>query len=309
MSPAASRAAPSCPSTQCSWSVQRASRSSTTRSASGVVAASRVARSAAGPRCWATAAGSCPSGRVAVVGRARRRWRPAARRHAARPGDRRGRGRTRPRFPARPAGRRGCRGPRPGRRQRGAAGGGAGVAAGAGGGDRDRVQRAFDQHRPGPAGQRPPYRLGPQAVEHLPLPVQRGGRAVEVARGVLGLGQRPAEEADDALPARVADREHQPVAEPVHHAAAAGGQADTGVEQLGVGVAAGAQVVGERGPAGRGVAELVAGDRYCLLTDLPAASGRRPWMPGRASGAAGPRLVRRDLPVWPGDFPTLGAVR
>jgi hypothetical protein len=35
-----------------------------------VVARSRPSRSAPGPRCWARAAGSCPSGRVAVVGQA-----------------------------------------------------------------------------------------------------------------------------------------------------------------------------------------------------------------------------------------------
>src|SRR5450759_1470560 len=143
--------------------------------------------------------------------------------------------------------------------ERGAARGDAGVPPGAGGGDGDGVQRTLDQHRSGTGGQGLPGRLGPQAVEQLALPVQRGGRAVEVLRDVVGLGQRPAEEADDVLPAGVADREHQPVAEPVDDGAAAGAQADAGVQQLGVGVAAGAQVVGQRGPARRGVAELVVG--------------------------------------------------
>jgi len=78
----------------------------------------------------------------------------------------------------------------------------------------------------------------------------------------------------------VADRQHLPVAKPVDDAPAAGGRAYPGGEQLGVGVAAAAQMVDRRGPAGRGVPELIRRDcprRHGPL--LLAATRRRPTMP------------------------------
>ena len=85
------------------------------------------------------------------------------------------------------------------------------------------------------------------AVEHLALLVDRRLGGVEVLRAVVVVEQLAGAEADD-LAAEVADRPHQPAAEAVVDAAVALADEPAG-EQLRVGEALLAQVVGQRVPA------------------------------------------------------------
>jgi len=131
--------------------------------------------------------------------------------------------------------------------------------------DGDRVDAAFDQHRPATSGG-DQVRLLRSSEQVLTLPVQGGCRGVHPLgdRGV-GVGQPTGGEPDDAL---IVDQRHnQPVSQGVDHPRVPAGYGDAGVEQLAVGEPRPARVLheGGRSAAGGGVPELPAspgrGDR------------------------------------------------
>ena len=157
--------------------------------------------------------------------------------------------------------------------ERGAERGDADVVAVAGEGDGERVEGAFDEDRDGAGGQRRGS-LG-EAVQLVALGEQVGLGGVEVLGNgsarfvavVVGVAA-----ADPAVDLRaVADGEDEPVAEAVDDPAGGGVAAEAGGDDLGVGGAEAAQVVGQRGPAGGGVAE---GEPVVVGRSVPSRSAR-----------------------------------